>query len=140
MPVLKKPPDSSASIQWLRGASVLRGILSLCASWLGTQNEGGLHQLHPLLGEFLRHITGSRSQHFCICQDPTENMCHYLLACPLYLAPREKFLGTALASLGLFSEMEQVLLLPADVVLEVSYKVALSALAAKKNRAKLASK
>lgn len=81
-------------------------------------------------------------QYLCICGDPVEGFCHYLLACLFYSASRKKFLSTILTNLTNLdpsTEREQIIFLLADVVSGVSYKVALFTFAASKIQATLAS-
>lgn len=81
------------------------------------------------------------AQHLCIWQDLVpEDLCHYLLVCPLYAVPRKRLLGTVLDNLDPIATLEKVTALLEDVEPEFSYKVALfAALATKKIQAKLVS-
>ena len=84
-----------------------------------------------------RYSRTPMAQCLCICGNSfVEDLPHYVLACPLYSEPRNRFLSRLLPNSYLSSDSDKLTFLLSDVDPYVSYRVALFALAAKKIRAK----
>lgn len=116
----------------LVGGGVLYFLMFPCASRkLALQGTGLVRAqlLHPFAFKQCkqlrlkdRYIQTSAVQSLCICGGPEpEDLCHDLLASPLYSTPRKRFLGTILVNLGSRPMLEEFTALLTDVEPEVYY-------------------